>query len=199
MAAISNTKLTDEERQKLFAHMFGKVLAADLARRAAAEDMKAVKKLAASYDKTFTAQKFDHFLKCHFGEDDQKPVDRLKSDRENLEWAGIISPTSKGDLLAQVDRVDGEQLIQGKGYLAGLLKAPRVSGYDAGHADDKLWLQSYDAGRAEADVGIPDIIARLEANNSKEEPPAGSDGKDPFENAPDGDEWSKAAPSGKPN
>jgi hypothetical protein len=180
MTTGSNTKLTDEERQKLFAHMFGKVLAADIKRREASADMKAVKKLAASYDKTFSAQKFDHFLKIHFGEDDQKPVDRLKSDRENLEWAGIISPTSKGDLLAQVDRVDGEQLIQGKGYLAGLLKAPRVSGYDAGSSDDRMWLESYDAGASEADVGIPDIIARVTAAASKEEAPST---EDPFPEA----------------
>ncbi|WP_322884228.1 hypothetical protein U8C35_07680 [Sinorhizobium medicae] len=177
MSAGNNSKLTDAERQKLFAHMFGKLLSAELARREAAADMKAIKKLSATYDKSFTAQKFDHFLKLHFGEDDQKPVDRLKSDRENLEWAGIIAQTSKGDLLAQVDRVDGEQLIQGKGYLAGLLKAPRVSGYDAGSSDDKLWLESYDAGAAEADVGIPDILARVQAAASKEEPspPAGID------------------------
>lgn len=173
----SNAKLTDEERQKLFAHMFGKVLSADLKRREAAADIKAAKKLAASYDKSFTAQKFDHFLKIHFGEDDQKPVDRLKSDRENLEWAGIITSTSKGDLLSQMDRVDGEQLVQGKGYLAGLLKAPRVSGYDAGSSDDRMWIESYDAGLSEADVGIPDIIARVSAASSKEEP---ASEEDPF-------------------
>lgn len=178
-----NGKITPEERQRLFAHMFGKILAAELKKREAAADAKAAKKLAASYDKSFTGQKFDHFLKIHFGEDDQKPVDRLRSDRENLEWAGLITSTSKGDLLDQMDRVDGEQLIQGKGFLRGLLKGERVSGYDAGSADDKLWLSSYDMGFKEADAGVDDILARVGTGDSKEEPDA--DGEDPFPKSDD--------------
>lgn len=174
-----NGKLTPQDRYKLFAHMFGKLLAAELKKREGAAEAKSVKKLAKSYDETFTAQKFQHFLKVYFGEDDQRPVDRLKSDRENLEWAGIITSTSKGDLLDQVDRVDGEQLIQGKGYLAGLLKMPRLSGYDGGSADDRMWLESYDLGRAEADTDIPDIMARIEAASDKEAPPE----DDPFADA----------------
>lgn len=180
MTAGSNSVLSEKDRQKLFAHMFGQILTAEIAKREASATQSSVKKLAKSYDPTFTAQKFDHFLKVHFGEDDQKPVDRLRSDRENLEWAGLITRTSKGDLLAQIDRVDGDQIIQGKGYLAGLLKAPRVSGYDAGSADDKLFLESYDAGRKEVETDIPDILSRVEARNSKEEPP--HTGDDPFAN-----------------
>jgi hypothetical protein len=177
MTAGSNTKLSDAERQKLFAYHFRKELAAETKRREAAAEKTANRKVAKAADATFTGQKFDHYLKAHFGEDDQKPVDRLKSDRENLEWLGLIPTTSGGDLLAQVDRVDREQLIQAKGYKAGLLNLDRVSGYDAGSSEDKLWLESYDAGKSEYETEIPDIMARIEAANSKEEAP--SDG-DPF-------------------
>jgi hypothetical protein len=164
---------------------------AETKRREAAAAKSANRKLAKAADPTFTAQKFEHYAKIHFGEDDQRPVDRLKSDRENLEWAGLIPPTTGGDLLAQADRVDREQLIQAKGFKAGLLDLDRVSGYDAGSSDDKLFLASYDAGKAEYDTKVPDILARVQAAASKEEP--ASDG-DPFANSGDADEWASAAP-----
>ncbi|MGV1769126.1 hypothetical protein ACQZ6B_03010 [Agrobacterium vitis] len=178
--AGSNTKLNESERQKLFAYHFRKELASETKRREAAAEKTANRKVAKAADPTFTGQKFDHYLKAHFGEDDQKPVDRLKSDRENLEWLGLIPATSGGDLLAQADRVDCEQLIQAKGYKAGLLNLDRVSGYDAGSADDKLWLASYDAGKQEYETEIPDIMARIEAAASKEEPASDDD---PFPDA----------------
>lgn len=180
MTAGSNTQLTADDRQKLFAYHFRKELAAETARRAAAADKTANRKLAKGADPTFTGQKFDHYLKAHFGEDDQKPVDRLKSDRENLEWLGLIPSTSGGDLLAQADRVDNEQLIRAKGYKAGLLGLDRVSKYDGGSADDRLWLESYDAGRKEFETELPDILARVQAAATNEEPPANDD--DPFGN-----------------
>lgn len=176
----SNTKLSESDRQKLFAYHFRKELAAETKRREGATEKSANRKIAKAADASFTAQKFDHYLKAHFGEDDQKPVDRLKSDRENLEWLGLIPSTSGGDLLAQADRVDKEQLIQAKGYKAGLLNLDRKSGYDGGSADDKLWLSSYDAGKSEYETEIPDIMARIEASSSKEEPPSG---EDPFPEA----------------
>ncbi|NSZ57803.1 hypothetical protein FY145_07135 [Agrobacterium tumefaciens] len=127
----------------------------------------------------FPAQKLDHYLKSFNAEDHQKPVDKLKSERENLEWLGYIPATSGGDLLTQIDRVDGEQMIQAKGFHAGLTGLDRVSGYDGGSVDDKLWLESYDAGKREYDSEIPDIMARITAAQSKEEAPANGD--DPFE------------------
>lgn len=179
MTAGHNSKLTDEQRQKLFAYHFRKELAAETKRREAAGEKTANRKMAKAADPTFSGQKFDHYLKAHFGEDDQKPVDRLKSDRENLEWLGLIPATSGGDLLAQGDRVDGEQLIRAKGFKAGLLNMDRVSNYDGGSADDKLWLESYDAGKAEYDTQIPDILAMVAAASNKEEPPQ----EDPFADA----------------
>jgi len=178
-AAGHNGKLSPEDRQKHFAHHFRGLLTAEAEKRAAQAKITSIKKLAKSEDPTFTAQKFDHYLKAHFGEDDQKPVDRLKSDRENLEWLGLIPATSGGDLLAQADRVDREQMVQAKGYKSGLLGLDRVSGYDAGSSDDKLWLESYDAGKREYETDIPDIMARIEAAASKEEP-ATPPGEDPF-------------------
>lgn len=176
-----NKRLTDEQRQKLFAYHFRKELAAETARRAAAADKTANRKLAKGADPTFTGQKFDHYLKAHFGEDDQKPVDRLKSDRENLEWLGLIPSTSGGDLLKQADRVDNEQLIRAKGYKAGMLGLERVSHYDAGSADDKLWLESFDAGKKEYETDLPDIMAIVQTSVTNEEPSAS--GEDPFADA----------------
>ncbi|MEH3109062.1 MAG: hypothetical protein PGN22_03030 [Agrobacterium cavarae] len=129
----------------------------------------------------FPAQKLDHYLKAFNAEDHQKPVEKLKSERENLEWLGYIPATSGGDLLAQVDRVDNEQMIQAKGFHAGLTGLDRVSGYDGGSADDKLWLESYDAGLKEYEAEIPDILARAEAASSKEEAPADPGDGDPFQ------------------
>lgn len=179
-AQIGDNGKARKDRRLLFAYHFRKEVAEETRKREAAAAKTANRKMAKAADPTFTAQKFEHYASIHFGEDDQKPVDRLKSDRENCEWAGLIPETSGGDLLAQVDRVDKEQLIQAKGYKAGLLNLDRRSGYDAGSADDKLWLASYDAGKSEYEAEIPDIMARIEAASSKEEPP--SDG-DPFSEA----------------
>ena len=128
----------------------------------------------------FPAAKMDHYLKSFLAEDQQKPVDKLKSDRENLAWLGLI-PDTQGDLLAQVDRVDNEGMIQAKGYHAGLTGMDRVSGFDGGSSDDKLWLSSYDAGKAEFEVELPKVFEWLDAQNNKEAPPA--DGDDSFEAA----------------
>lgn len=176
-----NTDKAERDRRVLFADHFRKEIAEETKRRAAAAAKSANRKLAKAYDPTFTAQKFEHYAKIHFGDDDQKPVDRLKSDRENLEWAGLIPPTSGGDLLAQVDRVDNEQMIAAKGFEAGLLNLERVSGYDGGSSDDKLWLSSYDAGKAEYDTVLPDLMTRIQAEASKEAPEP--DGDDPFAEA----------------
>jgi hypothetical protein len=179
--AGDNTKLSPEDRQKLFAYHFRKEVAEETARRAAAANKSANRKIAKAADPTFSAQKFDHYSKAHFGEDDQKPVDKLRSDRENLEWLGLIPSTSGGDLLAQADRVDHEGMIRAKGYKAGMLDEPRVSGYDGGSIDDRTWLDSYDAGKSDYDHDIPDILARIQAEVSKEAPAA--DGDDPFSDA----------------
>jgi hypothetical protein len=95
---------------------------------------------------------------------------------ENLAYLGLIpDPTIKGDLFSRVDRVDSEGMIRARGFFAGLNGLDRVSGFDAGSADDKLWLESYDAGRAEYDTVLPDIEARIQAETDKEAPPEGED------------------------
>jgi hypothetical protein len=172
-----NTKLDDDDRRKLFAYHFRKELSEETKKREAQAAITANRKIAKASDPTFTAQKFTHYLKAHFGEDDQKPVDRLKSDRENLEWMGLIPATSGGDLLAQVDRVDNEGMIRAKGYRAGLMNLERASGFDGGSVDDRLWLDSYDAGKKEYESDIPDILARCQAAMANEAPP---DDEDPY-------------------
>ncbi|MBD9372794.1 hypothetical protein IB238_09195 [Rhizobium sp. ARZ01] len=174
-AAGHNTQLSEGDRQKLFAYHVRKEIAEETRRREAAAAKSVNRKIAKASDPTFTGQKFDHYVKAHFGEDDQKPVDRLKSDRENLEWLGLIPETSGGDLLAQADRVDNEGMIRAKGYKAGLLNAERVSGYDAGSVDDKLWLEAYDDGHDEYEADIPDILARINEAADQEAPPSDPD------------------------
>jgi hypothetical protein len=143
------------------------------------------------------SSQLDHLLKSFKAEDQQKPVDKLKRDMENLAYLGLIpDPSIKGDLFTRVDRVDSEGMIRAKGFFAGLNGLDRVSSYDAGSSDDKLFLESYDAGKKEYETTIPDILARAKAAASKEEP--ASDG-DPFSNSDDGDEWASAAPAGRMN
>ena len=174
-----NTDKAERERRILFAHYHRKDrdLAAQI--KALNEDKKSNRQNAKAAG--FPAQKLDHYLKTFLAEDQQKPVDRLMSDRQNLEWLGLIPETSGGDLLAQVDRVDNEGMIRAKGFHAGLTGMDRVSGYDGGSVDDKLFLESYDAGKVEYETEIPDIIARINAEASKEAPEP--DGDDPFAEA----------------
>lgn len=131
----------------------------------------------------FPSAKLDHYLKSFLAEDQQKPVDKLKTERENLIWLGYINEDPQGDLLSK--RVSGEQLVQAKGFHAGLNGLDRVSGYDGGSSDDRLWLESYDAGRKEYDTILPDIEARVaaEAKQAKNEEPPATPGFDPFATA----------------
>lgn len=130
------------------------------------------------------SSQLDHLLKSFKAEDQQKPVDKLKRDMENLAYLGLIpDPSIKGDLFTRIDRVDNEGMIRAKGFFAGLNGLDRVSGFDSGSADDRLWLESYDAGRVEFDTVLPDILARAEAAATKEEPPANPDDGDPFGDA----------------
>lgn len=129
------------------------------------------------------SSQLDHLLKSFKADDQQKPVDKLKRDMENLAYLGLIpDPSVKGDLFSRVDRVDNEGMIRAKGFFAGLNGLDKVSGYDGGSADDKLWIESYEAGRAEYDTEIPDILARVQAAATNEEPPASGD--DPFSDTP---------------
>lgn len=129
------------------------------------------------------SSQLEHLLKSFKADDQQKPVDKLKRDMENLAFLGLIpDPSIKGDLFSRVDRVDAEGMIQAKGYYAGLNALERLSGYDGGSADDKLWLASYEAGRAEYEAELPDILARIEAARTNEEPAPDTD--DPFGETP---------------
>ncbi|MCJ8520468.1 hypothetical protein ABID21_003670 [Pseudorhizobium tarimense] len=92
-----------------------------------------------------------------------------------MSWLGLIPDDPRGDLLS--DRATDEQMVQARGFHAGLTGLDRVSGYDAGRASDKLWLESYDAGRKEYETEVPDLLARIHAASSKGE--LAADG-DPF-------------------
>lgn len=177
-ATTGDNSMTEKDRRILFSfyHRNDRELANKI--KALNEEKKSNRQNAKAAG--FPAQKLDHYLKTFLAEDQQKPVDRLVSDRQNLIWLGLIPDTS-GDLLAQADRVDNEGMIRAKGFHAGLTGMDRVSGYDGGSVDDKLWLESYDAGKAEYDTVLPDLMARIQAEASKEAPEP--DGDDPFEQA----------------
>lgn len=178
-AGIGDNSRSEKDRRLLFSHYhrIDRDLAAQIKQL---QTQKTANRQQAKAN-GFPAAKMDHYLKSFMAEDHQKPVDKLKSDRENLEWLGLIPETSGGDLLKQMDRVDNEQLIQAKGFHAGLTGLDRVSGYDGGSSDDRLWLESYDAGKKEYEAEIPDLLKRIEAAVTKEEPPAEvADGQDPF-------------------
>ncbi|MDW9726330.1 hypothetical protein GOB91_29215 [Sinorhizobium meliloti] len=177
MTIVNDTAKAERERRVSFSyyHRKDRDIAAQI--RALNEQKKGNRQNAKAAG--FSSAKLDHYLKSFLAEDQQKPVDKHRSERENLIWLGLIREDPQGDLLA--DRATKEQVTQAKGFHAGLNGLDRVSGYDAGSSDDKLWLESYDAGKAEYESEIPDIMARIQAAASKEEPPA--DGDDPFADA----------------
>lgn len=177
MTIVNDTAKAERERRVSFSyyHRKDRDIAAQI--RTLSEQKKGNRQNAKAAG--FSSAKLDHYLKSFLAEDQQKPVDKHKSERENLIWLGLIREDPQGDLLA--DRATKEQVTQAKGFHAGLNGLDRVSGYDAGSSDDKLWLESYDAGKAEYESEIPDILARIQAAASKEEPPA--DGDDPFADA----------------
>lgn len=180
-AMINDTQKAERERRVSFSyyHQKDRDLAAQI--KALGEQKKANRQNAKAAG--FPAQKLDHYLKSWLADDQQKPVDKLKSEIENLVWQGLIPDQSiKGDLFsASVDRVDKEQLIQAKGFHAGLNNLDRASGYDGGSAEDRLWLESYDAGKREYDTEIPDILARIAAANDPEAPPTDDEDEQPTE------------------
>lgn len=176
-ASIGDNTKAERERRVTLAHYHRKDR--DCAAKAAAiASEKKANRLNAKAAGIPSSQ-LDHLLKSFNADDQQKPVDKLKRDMENLAYLGLIpGPSIKGDLFSRVDRVDNEGMIRAKGYFAGLNGLDRVSGYDAGSSDDKLWLESYDAGRQEYETDIPNILARIEAARTNEEP--APDGDDPF-------------------
>lgn len=171
-----NADQAEKERRVLFGHYHRKDRDIAAKMRALGEEKKSNRQNAKASG--FSSAKLDHYLKSFMAEDQQKPVDKLKSETENLAWLGLIPDQSiKGDLFTKGDRVSQEQMIQAKGFHAGLNGLDRASGYDAGSVDDKLWLESFDAGKAEFDAEIPDILARIAAAASKEEE---ASSEDPF-------------------
>lgn len=179
-ATVGDNSKAERQRRVQFSyyHQKDRELAAQI--RALGEQKKSNRQNAKAAG--FPAAKLDHYLKSFLAEDQQKPVDKLKSETENLAWLGLIPDQSiKGDLFAASgDRVDKEQMIQAKGFHAGLNNLDRASGYSGGSSEDRMWLESYDAGKREYDTEIPDILARAEAARTKEEAPVTESGADPF-------------------
>lgn len=173
-AQIGDNSKAERTRRSLFSYYHQQDRTIDAKIEALKAERKAVRQNAKASG--FASSKLDHYLKSFKAEDQQKPVDKLKSDRENLAWLGLIQDAPQGDLL--VDRASKEQLLQAKGFHAGLTNLDRVSGYDAGSSEDRMWLESYDAGKKEYDAELPGIMKDMEAASTKETPPAS--GGNPF-------------------
>ncbi len=178
-AMIGDNQKAERERRVMLAHYHRKDRDCAAKAAAVAAEKKANRLNAKAAG--IPSSQLDHLLKSFNADDQQAPVDKLKRDMENLAYLGLIpDPSIKGDLFTRVDRVDNEGMIRAKGFFSGLNGLDRISNYDAGSADDKLWLESYDAGLKEYEAEIPDILARAEAASSKEEAPADPGDGDPF-------------------
>lgn len=138
-----NTDLTPLERQALFGHHVRKDLELEARIAALKAEKKAARKIATNDG--FPSSKMDHYTKALSADDKQKPVDKHRSEKENLIWLGLIHDEPNGDLLA--DRATKEQRIFAAGQALGLVGGDRVSNYDGGSADDKTWLSGYDDGQ----------------------------------------------------
>ncbi|MCZ4500984.1 MAG: hypothetical protein JWQ74_3539 [Marmoricola sp.] len=175
-ATMGDNLKAERERRVQFSYYHQKHRDLEAKRKAIAEEIKEVKLNAKASG--FPSAKLDHYLKSFQAEDNQKPVDKHRSERENLIWLGLLHEDPQGDLLA--DRASGEQLIQAKGFHAGLNNLERMSHYTGGSSEDRMWLESYDAGRKEYVETWPEVEAKIRATLNKEEPPA----SDPFPDAP---------------
>ncbi len=168
-----NSSKAEKDFRLLVAYYHRKDLSLDIEAKRVAADKKANRKNANSHG--ISSQKLDHYLKSVMADDKQKVVDKHLSDRQNLEWMGLIATTTGGDLLDQAERVTGEPLVRAKGYQAGLLGNDRVSGYMAATDEDRWWLTSYDEGRKEYETQIPDLLARIKETADIEAPPEDED------------------------
>jgi len=170
MTAIGdNSSKAAKDHRLLVAYYHRKDLASHFEAKRVADERKANRKNANAHG--ISSQKLDHYLKSVVADDKQKVVDKHLSDRQNLEWMGLIATTTGGDLLEQAERVSGEALVRAKGYQAGLLGNDRVSGYMAATDEDRWWLTSYDEGRKEYETQIPDLLARIKETADIEAPP----------------------------
>ncbi|QQM29320.1 hypothetical protein JET14_13400 [Martelella lutilitoris] len=169
--------MSETDFSVLKAHHFRLRLTQEFKKREAADAIKSINQKAKA--EGITAKELNHLIETHFAEDKQTMVDKNERERKNLVFMGIIPDQFQGDLLS--DRVTGEQLIDAKGFSAGLRNLDRVSGYDAGSADDKTWLAAFDRGQKTFLERIADVLKQSEAARTNEEPEA--DGEDPFADA----------------
>lgn len=170
----NTNELTPAERQALFAHHVRKDLEITAQVKVLNEQKKANRKLAQADG--FPTSKLEHFSKAFNAEDKQKPIDKWRSERENLIYLGLIPDDSQGDLLA--DRATKEQSIFAAGQACGLVAGDRVSNYDAGSVDDKTWLSGYSAGQAIMRDNLESAMTKANAARTNESPIP--DGSDPF-------------------
>ncbi|TCL70621.1 hypothetical protein [Rhizobium sp. BK251] len=166
-AAGHNAEKAERDRRVTFSYYHRKDREIAARMRELAEQKKSNRQNAKAAG--FASAKLDHYLKSFLAEDQDKPVDKHRSERENLIWLGLIHDNPQGDLLA--DRASREQLIAAQGFHAGLNGLDRISSYAAGSTEDKAWLESYEAGKKEYETIVPDIVARIEAASDPEAPP----------------------------
>jgi hypothetical protein len=143
MNTIGHNVLTENERKAIFGR-HARLLRAN---RAEQRRLKDIEKdfLADAKNDQINITELKMFLKVDEDEDKQKHVQKHNLERSALVKLGLLKEALQGDLLA--DRATREQLIFTQGQTVGLMAGDRVSGYSAGHTDDKTWLSGYDDGQ----------------------------------------------------
>ena len=87
MTVEGHNSISPEDRPVLFAYYHRKDAKFHSEIKVLNEEKKANRQNAKASG--FSSAKLDHYLKSSLAEDQQKPVDKLKSERENLEWLGL--------------------------------------------------------------------------------------------------------------
>ncbi|MCZ7488205.1 hypothetical protein [Rhizobium rhizogenes] len=171
-----NSKLTEAESQALWGHHTRK-------RVALYHDQQAMKETEAKYkadakNDGISEKDLKDFIELTFTTDKQKKIDEFARRKRIMINSGLIPDDRHGDLLT--DRVGKLEMIYAEGFQAGLAALDRVSKQNGGGDEDREWLRGYDDAQK---VMLENLQAAMEKRNackSKEEPPANTDGDDPF-------------------
>lgn len=170
-----NSKLTDREEAALKMHHLKKRMAHQAVIKEAQGKMKEDANLCKADGIPVTL--IDFGIKALSAEDKNTPVQKVMEQGKMLETLGLI-PAWNGDLLA--DRATKEERIFAAGKMAGMAAIDKVSNYAAASPDDVTWRNGYAEGQRIMLEDLPNALAKKSSGRSKEEPPAGRNGEDPF-------------------
>lgn len=118
------------------------------------------------------------FIELTFTTDKQKKIDEFARRKRIMINTGLIPDDRQGDLLT--DRAGKLEMIYAEGFQAGLAALDRVSKQNGGSDEDREWLRGWDDAQKVMLENLQSAMEKRNANKSKEEPPANTDGDDPF-------------------